>query len=58
MKKQITLEITLTLFWLTILTTLIVLATSCTSVQNVHTYDIYKYNKKNLYNDCYTFAKK
>lgn len=37
--------------------TIIVMA-QCTSTQNVHTYDIYKYNKKSLYNDCYTFAKK
>ena len=58
MKKQITLERTLTGFWLTILTSLILFATSCASTQNIHTYDIYKHNKKNLYNDCYTFAKK
>jgi len=36
----------------------IIVMSQCTSTQNVHTYDIYKHNKKNLYNDCYTFAKK
>ena len=36
----------------------IIVLSQCTSTQNVHTNDMYKYNKKNLYNDCYTFANK
>lgn len=31
---------------------------SCTSTQSVHINDIYKHKKSNLYNECYTFAKK
>ena len=39
----------------TILILTIVVLSQCKTSQYVHEYDIYKYNKKNPYSNCYTF---